>query len=122
MHQTVAGGGHFWTVIAATAGNANRCTALERRSMNTIDGLTLQEVKWNIYAFGRKAKEFAGKRDRARLDHTRAKWQKKYAEAAGYLTNNQERLAQFESCTTTRAVDLLDSSAKSALVAQPANH
>lgn len=90
--------------------------------MQTIDGLTLQEVKWNIYAFGRKSKEFAGKRDRARLDHTRAKWQKKYAEAAGYLANNQERLAQFESGTTTRAVDLRQQARPKNKIVRGANH
>ena len=62
----------------------------------TIDGLTLAEVKYNIYAFGRDMKNFARKVERARLDHTRARWQKKYANAKGYLENNQERLARFE--------------------------
>jgi hypothetical protein len=61
----------------------------------TIDGLTLKEVMWNIYAFTKDMNRFARKVERARLDHTRAKWQKKYANAAGYLADNKERLARF---------------------------
>jgi hypothetical protein len=73
--------------------------------MNTIDGLTLEEVKYNIYAFGKEAKEFARRRDAARYDHTRAKWQKKYAQAAGWLADNQERLARFEAIEHVNAPD-----------------
>lgn len=73
--------------------------------METIDGLTYQEVKWNVYAFGRKLKEFARKRDNARKDHTRAMWSKKYDECAIYLSNNQSRLARFEAVQQGRAVD-----------------
>lgn len=61
-----------------------------------IDGLTLAETKYNIYAFGRDMRNFARKVERARLDHTRAKWQRKYANAKGYLEDNQKRLACFE--------------------------
>ena len=61
----------------------------------TIDGLTYEEVKYNVYAFKRDMRIFAGKRDRARTEHMKAKWQRKYAEARGYLDNNQERLARF---------------------------
>ncbi len=65
-----------------------------------IDDLDLEQVKWNIYAFGADMRRFARKRDAARLDHTRAKWQRKYAESKGYLENNQERLARFEATQT----------------------
>ena len=73
--------------------------------METVDGLTYQEVKWNVYAFGRKLKEFARKRDNARKDHTRAKWQKKCDECAIYLGNNQARLARFEAVQHALALD-----------------
>lgn len=64
--------------------------------METIDGLTYKDVKYNVYAFAKDMKLFASKRDRARTEQMKAKWQRKYANAKGYLENNQERLARFE--------------------------
>jgi hypothetical protein len=79
--------------------------------MNTIDGLTYEEVKYNVYAFGKDMKVFARKRDRARTEHMKAKWQRKFANAKGYLENNQERLARFEAFQQLRAVDERNASA-----------
>ena len=64
--------------------------------METIDGLTYENVKYNVYAFAKDMRLFARKRDRARTEHMKAKWQRKYANAKGYLENNQERLARFK--------------------------
>ncbi len=79
--------------------------------METIDGLNREQVKYNIYAFKRDMRIFASKRDRARTEHMKAKWQRKYAEAKGYLENNQERLARFEAVEPLRAADAAKSCA-----------
>lgn len=60
-----------------------------------IDGMTIEQIKFNVYAFGRDVKTFALKRDASRKEHTRAKWQKKHDEAMHCLANNQKRLAIF---------------------------
>ena len=73
--------------------------------METIDGLTREQVKYNVYAFKRDMRIFASKRDRAKTEHMKAKWQRKYANAKGYLENNQERLARFEAVEHLRAPD-----------------
>ena len=91
--------------------------------METIDGLNREQVKYNVYAFNRDMRIFASKRDRARTEHMKAKWQRKYAEAKGYLENNQERLARFEAVEHLRAADAAlppSAEADSSLVIVPA--
>ncbi len=74
---------------------------LEMRGGNTmnhvikIDGMTREQVRWNVYAFGVDVKRFQHKVDRARKPHTRAKWQKRLDFELKCLENNKQRLALF---------------------------
>jgi len=60
-----------------------------------VDGMTQEQVRWNIYEFGADAKRYAIKRDRARKPHTRQRWQKRLDEALYYRDNNKDRLQRF---------------------------
>ena len=60
-----------------------------------IDGMTFEQVKWNVYVFGADVKKFRYKVDRARKPHTQVKWQKKLDFVLKCLEDNKRRLALF---------------------------
>jgi hypothetical protein len=66
--------------------------AARKNKSVTVDGLTLEDIEWNIYLFGADVKKYTRKRDAATKDHTRSKWQKKLDEATKYLKSSQRRL------------------------------
>lgn len=72
-------------------------------AMKRIDGLTFEEVKYNIYAFARDKRVADRKYHLARSPQGRAKWARKSAEAAFYLENNKRRMEQFQ-CEAVEAV------------------
>lgn len=55
-----------------------------------------EQTEWNIYAFGADVRKFTRKRDAARMDHARARWQKKVDEYTRYLNDNKQRLAELD--------------------------
>ena len=59
-------------------------------------GFDKEQVKYNVYAFGRDVRKFTRKRDAARKPHTRAHWQKKVDEYTIYLNDNKGWLAELE--------------------------
>jgi hypothetical protein len=61
----------------------------------TVDGMTREQVRYNIYAFGQDLTRALQKRDRARTPHMRAHWVKKGEDAQQALANNQRRLQAF---------------------------
>ena len=73
--------------------DAPRCG--EVGGVERVDGMTQEQVRWNIYEFGADAKRYAIKRDRARKPHTRQRWQKRLDEALYYRDNNKDRLQRF---------------------------
>lgn len=60
-----------------------------------IDGMTRNQVSYNVYAFGVDVRKWQRKADRARKDHTRAAFLKRRDEAAKYQEDNRARLARF---------------------------
>lgn len=60
-----------------------------------IDGMTFEQTRHNVYVLAAELGRQIIKRDHARKDATRAKWQKKIDETARYLTNNRNRLNKF---------------------------
>jgi len=57
-------------------------------------GFDREQIEWNVYAFGADVRKFTRKRDAARKDHTRTRWQKKVDEYTIYLNHNKEWLAE----------------------------
>src|SRR5207248_8374280 len=62
---------------------------------DTVDGLTYDNVRHNVYAHTQDLKRFTRKRDAARLPHRRQYWETKRQEAQRYLEKNTARLARF---------------------------
>ena len=79
-------------------------------------GFDKEQVKYNVYAFGRDVRKFTRKRDAARKPHTRAHWQKKVDEYTIYLNDNKGWLAELEAaeqCVHTDPPSALVSAANS---------
>lgn len=55
------------------------------------DGMTYRQISYNIYAFGADATRFRRKAERARKNHTRAKWESKMRGALKLAANNERR-------------------------------
>jgi hypothetical protein len=68
---------------------------MSEQAEELIDGMSFEQVRFNIYAFAADVRKFGRKMQRARLPHTRLKWQKKRDEAARYLENNKQRIGKF---------------------------
>ena len=60
-----------------------------------IDGMTYEQTRYNVYAFGADVTRYRRKRAAARKDHTRQAWDRKIHEWEIYLTKNQRRLDAF---------------------------
>lgn len=69
-------------------------TRADAEAPETVDGLTYDDVKYNVYAFGCDVKRAMRKRDAARKPHTRAAYERERASAQRWLESNQQRLAQ----------------------------
>ena len=63
--------------------------------MKRVDGLTFEQVKYNIYAFAHGVKKFERKVKAARKTHTLKKWIMKRDEAIHTLENNVRRMQEF---------------------------
>lgn len=55
---------------------------------------TRKQVKYNVYAFGVQVRRFTSKRDKARKEHTRARWQKRLDFAMSCLNDNKKYLIE----------------------------
>ena len=64
-------------------------------SEQRIDGMTYEEVKSNVEAFGRDAWEYEQKASRARKSHTRQRWEERAKEARNMKAEDEARLERF---------------------------
>jgi hypothetical protein len=64
--------------------------------MTTIDGMTKEQVEWNIYCFEKSIEKLSKKLSRARSPKIIEKLSTDLREATRLANNNRERLKKFE--------------------------